>query len=253
MTATTVYSFHLLRQTSFTRWRRVGWGVSAVAHALSFVLLFAGPALFAPEPEPIEYVAVQVVPLQALGLPDAPIATEPAPRRRPEPQQPAAEPEPEPEEQSPAPRTAPERPAPVKPSATASGGDEKPEPASAPPRPAGATRGSPQGSPTSNLAFGATEVAGLDNPDFVYGYYLNQMLGMIHSQWNRPALGSGVEAIVAFRVARDGSVSGLRISQSSGYSQYDLAALRAVQSAAPFPPLPQSYRHGSLGVNLRVQ
>ena len=45
----------------------------------------------------------------------------------------------------------------------------------------------------------------------------------------------------------------VRIVRSSGYNQFDLAALRAVQEAAPLPPLPRSYRQGSLGVNLIVR
>jgi outer membrane biosynthesis protein TonB len=40
------------------------------------------------------------------------------------------------------------------------------------------------------------------------------------------------------------------VLQSSGYNSYDLAGLRAVQTAAPFPKLPQSFRHNSLGVTL---
>ena len=39
------------------------------------------------------------------------------------------------------------------------------------------------------------------------------------------------------------------MAESSGYNSFDLAALRAVQNASPFPPLPRAYRHDSLGVN----
>jgi len=48
------------------------------------------------------------------------------------------------------------------------------------------------------------------------------------------------------------SDSDLKISESSGYNSFDLAALRAVQNAAPFPPLPRAYSHDDLGVNLIV-
>jgi protein TonB len=73
---------------------------------------------------------------------------------------------------------------------------------------------------------------------------------MLASQWRRPALGGEVVALVHFTIHRDGSVSDSRVVQSSGYSSYDLAALRAVQAAAPFPPLPQSYDQDSLGVTV---
>jgi TonB family protein len=43
------------------------------------------------------------------------------------------------------------------------------------------------------------------------------------------------------------------VAQSSGYNSFDLAALRAVQNASPFPPLPRAYRQDSLGVNLIVR
>jgi TonB family protein len=69
----------------------------------------------------------------------------------------------------------------------------------------------------------------------------------------RPPLGGGVEAVVHFRVSRDGRIDDLRIVTSSGYSSFDLAGLRAVQSASPLPPLPASYRRGELGVNLVIR
>jgi protein TonB len=66
-------------------------------------------------------------------------------------------------------------------------------------------------------------------------------------------MGSGVRAIIGFRIQKDGSISELRVAESSGYNAFDLAALRAVQNASPFPPLPRAYRHDSLGVNLIVR
>jgi TonB family protein len=109
--------------------------------------------------------------------------------------------------------------------------------------------GSPLGSSLGTSPLGAT-VGGLDNPDFVYSYYVDQMLAMISANWLRPSIGGQVEAAVHFRIHRDGSTSDIRVSQSSGYNSFDLAGLRAVQQAAPFPRLPQSYQHKSLGVNL---
>ena len=128
----------------------------------------------------------------------------------------------------------------------------QPRPASTPvatpePEPEPAV-GSPTGA-ASGVALGAA-VAGLDNPTFTYGYYLDQMLALIQSRWVRPPLGSGIETTIAFRIERDGRLSELRIEQSSGYSSFDLAGLRAVQAASPLPPLPRSYTHGSLGVRL---
>ena len=112
-------------------------------------------------------------------------------------------------------------------------------------------RGAPTGSPLGTTAFGS-QIAGIDNPDFTYGYYLDRLLSLIDANWVRPSMGSGVRAIVSFRIQRDGSLSDLRVSESSGYNSFDLAALRAVQNAAPFPPLPRPYKQDDLGVNLIV-
>jgi TonB family protein len=108
-------------------------------------------------------------------------------------------------------------------------------------------QGAPNGRPDS--PFTAT-VGGVDNPTFTYGYYLDRMLLLIRAQWVRPPLGSGVEAMLHFRILRDGTVEAIELVNSSGYNSFDLAALRALQAAAPLPPLPRSYREGELGVNL---
>ena len=76
------------------------------------------------------------------------------------------------------------------------------------------------------------------------------MLLLIRAQWVRPPLGSGVEATVHFRILRDGTVESIELVSSSGYNSFDLAALRALQAAAPLPPLPRGYREGELGVTL---
>ncbi|MDX1630636.1 MAG: energy transducer TonB, partial [Thermoanaerobaculia bacterium] len=93
-------------------------------------------------------------------------------------------------------------------------------------------------------------VLGVEDPSFTYGYYLDRLVVTIKDQWVRPRLGSGIEAVVHFRIEKDGSIRDVRVSRSSGYNSFDLAALRAVHSAAPFPPLPRSYPKRSLGVNL---
>ncbi|MFY9826882.1 MAG: energy transducer TonB, partial [Thermoanaerobaculia bacterium] len=113
-------------------------------------------------------------------------------------------------------------------------------------------RGSATGNPLGTSAFGS-QIAGLDNPDFKFGYYLDQLLSAIDAKWARPPLGDRVQCTIAFRIQRDGSIAELTVARSSGYNSFDLAALRAVQNAAPFPPLPRAYRNDSLGVNLIVR
>lgn len=236
-------------------YRWLSWLGAIGLHGAVIAGAFLAPLLTAEPAEPIEFVEVQVVPLQALGVarPAAPRPAVPSePPREPEPEedpepdsrQPDAEPEPAPAETLPEPRR--ERSArPPQPQR------RQPSVARESAAPTGRTqrRGSPSGSSLGTSALGAS-VGGLDNPDFVYGYYVDQMLSMISSQWTRPAIGGEVEALVHFRILKNGSITDLRVVRSSGYNSFDLAGLRAVQLAAPFPKLPQTYRHESLGVNL---
>ena len=220
--------------------------MSVLVHLVLFSSLILIPIITHKVPEPIEFTPITIVPVQALGV-DKPVAAakqSEAPAAKPTPEPPAPietqkEPEPKPiRQETPAVQQAPEtQPATTDSASSSSQGS------------LGQRQGSALGSSLGTSAFGAA-VGGLDNPDFVYGYYVDQMLAMIGSQWQRPSLGAEVEAVVHFRIHTDGHITDLRVRQSSGYNSYDLAGLRAVQQAAPFPKLPQSFRHKSLGVNL---
>jgi periplasmic protein TonB len=255
-------------------------------HGLLIAVVLLLPRLRTPPP-PMEFVPVQIIPAQALGV------RRPAPPRRKAPPAPPVEtpapeePEPEPEPAAAPPKPEPVDDVPVLPDPDADKKKKKEEPK---PRPAQETtpvtpdkgtreetsrkppaseegpsgtapgetgdqlgrRGGPRGNPLGTTAFGS-EVGSLDNPDFTYGYYLDRLLSLIDAQWARPAMGSGVKAVIFFRIHRDGSMTDLRVEQSSGYNSFDLAALRAVQNAVPFPPLPRAYKHEDLGVNLIVR
>lgn len=209
----------------------------------------------------------------------------------PKPPEPAAEPKPKPhaeEPPKPAPKAAEKKPEPVKPAPPAPAlppaGTRKPvdkappvaekNPGKAtgptaagrgpgnPNSPPNATaegetgdqagrRGGASGTPLGTTAFGS-HLAGVDNPDFTYGYYLDRLLSLIDANWVRPALGSGVRATISFHIQRDGTLTDLKVAESSGYNSFDLAALHAVQNASPFPPLPRAYNHDDLGVHLIV-
>jgi protein TonB len=218
------------------RWK--SFVTAVVLHAVLASSFFLVPLVAASSQEPFEFVAVQIVPVQALGV------------TRPEPEPPAAEPAaPEPQHETvslPEPTKTPSKPAKPEPSKNESAAPPVPAPSRAEPK---QRVGSPTGSSLGTSAFGAA-VGGLDNPDFVYSYYIDQMLALISANWLRPSLGAGVEAVVHFRIHRDGQISDVRIIRSSGYNSFDLAGLRAVQLAAPFPRFPESYSHDTLGVNL---
>lgn len=212
-----------------------------VAFALHLAIAFAavyGPGLLREPPPPPRVLPVKLVPLRALG-----VERPPEPRR---PRPPAAEPTPSPSE-VPKAKPTPRKPKPGPPTSPAKPEAPKPPAAGGP----AARLGSPQGSPLGISSALGSKI-GVDNPDFTYDYYLARMLAMIEGEWTRPPLERQVEAVIHFRILADGRLSDLELVTSSGVASFDLAGLRAVQNAAPFPPLPASYRSDSLGVNLIV-
>jgi TonB family protein len=237
----------LIEQRGDTVGRRPIRSALTIAVAFHGVVLAAAvvaPRLLRPETKPPEYVAVQIVPAARLGV------ERPRPAPRPEPKRP------EPVPAVPKPETPkPQVEAPVLPDPK-----RKPEPEPERPRPEASeaspaaepeTRGRPDAGP-AGLALGAA-VAGFDNPSFTYGYYVDQMLAKISDNWTRPPVGSGVEAVLHFVIRRDGRITQLRVVNSSGLDSFDLAALRAVQTSSPLPPLPRAFRDETLGVNLIVR
>ena len=255
----------------------VSLALAALLHAGAVALALLLPRL-TPPPPPMTFVPVQIIPAAALGVrrpasrpkaaTPAPPTPEPSPApAKPEPPpKPELKPEPKPEKIAAKPRddvpTLPDKPAkkpekPPKPAPQppASGGTGSNPAGTAPqgsPEGEAGRRGSPTGKPLGTSAFGS-EIAGLDNPDFKFGYYIDQLLSAIDAKWARPPLGDNVRATISFRIQRDGSITELTVATSSGYNSFDLAALRAVQNASPFPPLPRAYRNDSLGVNLIVR
>ncbi len=250
--------------------------VAAALHGVALALVLVLPRLNPPPPPP-SFVPVQIIPAQALGVrhpaprpkveKPAPPKPEPAEEEPPAPEPPKPKPKPEPEKPTPKPakeevsplpekpeKKKPEKPKPEKPRPATAGTGNNPAGTASQGTPDGEAgrRGAPTGNPLGTTAFGS-QIAGLDNPDFKFGYYIDQLLSAIDSKWVRPPLGNDVKAVISFRIQRDGSLTDLQVAQSSGYNSFDLAALRAVQNASPFAPLPRAYRNDSLGVNLIVR
>jgi periplasmic protein TonB len=262
----------------------VSLGIAFLLHAGAVLLALLLPRL-APPPPPMSFVPVQIIPAAALGVrrpasrpkaeTPAPPAPEPSPEPpRPEPEKIAAKPQddvpvlpektPKKPEKTPAPAstqaspstkpgTKPPEKTPVKPPAPGGMGSN-PAGTAAQGTPDGEAgrRGSPTGNPVGTTSFGS-EIAGFDNPDFKFAYYVDQLLSAIDAKWMRPPLGDSVRCTISFRIQRDGTITELTVAESSGYNSFDLAALRAVQNASPFAPLPRAYRNDSLGVNLIVR
>ena len=96
----------------------------------------------------------------------------------------------------------------------------------------------------------------LDARDFAFTYYLILVRNRIAQNWSPPAGLSGtgpVQAVLFFRIGRDGTLSGLRIETGSALEFFDRSAMRAVMLSDPMPPLPLGFGGSSLGVHFGFQ
>jgi len=87
--------------------------------------------------------------------------------------------------------------------------------------------------------------------DFQFSYYVERMLVAIGMNWFKPSQGGTVSPVVHFKIEKDGTVSDATVERSSGLPFVDRAALRAVLSSSPLPPLPAEYTGSQLGVHLK--
>ena len=58
------------------------------------------------------------------------------------------------------------------------------------------------------------------------------------------------ECTAAFSILPNGRFTDLRTEESSGDPAFDLAALSAVQDAAPYPPLPKGFKDPFLKIHV---
>jgi TonB family protein len=77
-------------------------------------------------------------------------------------------------------------------------------------------------------------------------WYLAGVQQKIWMLWNQQLkAGYTQSVIVTFTIQRSGEVTDVRVTQPSGVSLLDMAAQRAILSAAPFGPLPREYGQNS--------
>lgn len=93
----------------------------------------------------------------------------------------------------------------------------------------------------------------VDAPRFPFSYYLGAIERKVSSNWFSASVehGKNLSCTVFFRLNRSGRISGLRLQKGSGDSYFDRAALRAIKSSVPFPPLPGAFDEPSLGIHFR--
>ena len=97
------------------------------------------------------------------------------------------------------------------------------------------------------------EVVRLDSQDPNYISYLSTIKRDIELVWEYPppALSQGIQGklVVEFRIKQNGSLMGAQLVHSSGYPILDKEAIRAIQAAAPFHPIPRWIRKERLAIS----
>jgi TonB family protein len=86
---------------------------------------------------------------------------------------------------------------------------------------------------------------------FPFSYYLAAIERKVSENWFS-GVSSGAEGhtcVIVFRLRRDGRIADVRIEQGSGNSYFDRSAMRAIRSAAPFPPLPKAFTNDYLSIH----
>ncbi len=119
------------------------------------------------------------------------------------------------------------------------GGGSGPQLAVAPsvPRAAGGGGGEGlRGNPDANNNRGPANTGAQADVDF--GPYMADLQRRIKRAWFPPKGNESKRVVVIFKVHRGGELSNLRLEKSSGLAIADNAALKAVENAAPFRPLP---------------
>ncbi len=78
-------------------------------------------------------------------------------------------------------------------------------------------------------------------PGIDFGPYMEELQKKIKEVWARPHLsGFKIRATkLRFKIAKNGTISGLQLFKTSGDSLDDLCCIRAVENAAPLGPLPK--------------
>ncbi len=106
---------------------------------------------------------------------------------------------------------------------------------------------------TAQTRNGTVSVA-VENGDFGsrFGWYVEVVKRKVAENWLTQEVdpnGYGKKVYVTFEVMRDGSVSNVRIAQSSGDATLDYSAVHAVQRIDTFGPLPAGYAGPYLNVD----
>lgn len=81
-----------------------------------------------------------------------------------------------------------------------------------------------------------------------WGPYMRDLEQRIKRNWTPPKGDTSKRVVILFTIAKDGRLLSKKISKSSGLPLADQAALKAIESTAPFRPLPPEFRGTSVPI-----
>lgn len=95
----------------------------------------------------------------------------------------------------------------------------------------------------------------VEGGNFESSYYLDIAFGKIRGNFSNPLRQTTfpIRATVYFKILKDGKIAEPTVEAPSGVAPFDQAALRAVISSDPLPPLPQEYKGEWLGIHLEFE
>ena len=90
-----------------------------------------------------------------------------------------------------------------------------------------------------------------------YAYYYETLRNKVSSSWYSSLVSPGYRgkfiSTVYFKIFRNGNIKDLKLENSSGIESLDLSALRAVENASPFAPLPSDFSAKYLIVHFKFE
>lgn len=93
-----------------------------------------------------------------------------------------------------------------------------------------------------------------DSANFPYPWYITQVREALWNAWTgKMPSGGDLRCTVRFSINRDGSVKGVSVEKSSGNRLFDNAAESSVESAAPFPVLPEDFYEEKLTAHVEFK
>lgn len=96
----------------------------------------------------------------------------------------------------------------------------------------------------------AAQVASVGN--FKYHWYLNYVQDRVQRFWTPPTKNDKVKVVVNFKIFANGTISEPKITESSGNTNLDNLAVRAVKLAAPFNKLPPGFAGNEIELNITL-